>query len=138
MESERFDGLVWTFSQARSRRQALRGLAGAAAATVLALDGRRASAARCKADGAGCKNRHQCCSNICRGANKSTRTCIAQTPELCTNFVDDDGDAIVDCSDPNCANHPDCPQPQVEICDNGIDDDLDGSVDNADPDCHGV
>ena len=83
MESERFDGLVWTFVQARSRRQALRGLAGAAAA-ALALSGRRsgrrASAARCKVDGAGCRKHHQCCSNNCVGANKSTSgTCTTIT-----------------------------------------------------------
>jgi hypothetical protein len=137
MESERFDRLVWTFGQPRSRRLALRGIAGAAAA-ALALGGRRASAARCKADGAGCKNRHQCCSNICLGETKSTRTCTARTAEVCGNNLDDDGNSLVDCNDPACAGHPSCPQPQPEICNNGGDDDLDGSVDKADPDCHGV
>ena len=44
MDSERFDGLVRTFGQTRSRRQTLRGLAGVAAgASALALsDGTRA------------------------------------------------------------------------------------------------
>jgi hypothetical protein len=109
MESERFDRLVWTFGQPRSRRLALRGIAGAAAA-ALALGGRRASAARCKADGAGCKNRHQCCSNNCVGANKSTSgTCTAAIgPELCRNGLDDNGDGLVDCSDPACAGTPAC------------------------------
>jgi hypothetical protein len=38
MDSERFDGLMRTFGQARSRRQTLRGLAGVAAgASALAL-----------------------------------------------------------------------------------------------------
>ncbi len=40
MDSERFDGLVRSFGQARSRRQTLRGLAGVAAgASALALSG---------------------------------------------------------------------------------------------------
>lgn len=40
MDSERFDGLVRSFGQARSRRQAVRGLAGVAAgAAALALSG---------------------------------------------------------------------------------------------------
>ena len=40
MDSERFDGLVRSFGQTRSRRQTLRGLAGVAAgASALALSG---------------------------------------------------------------------------------------------------
>ena len=98
MESERF-------GEARSRRQALRGLAGAAAA-VLALSGRDASA-RCKGEGAGCKNSHQCCSNLfCRreaGSPKSASgICTAIGTEICVNGVDDDGDGLVDGGDPDC------------------------------------
>lgn len=47
--------------------------------------------------------------------------------EDCYNGIDDDGDGLVDCDDPDC----DC----TEICDNGIDDDGDGLVDAEDPDC---
>ena len=137
MESERFDRLVWTFGEARSRRQALLGLAGAAAA-VLALSGRDASA-RCKGEGAGCKNSHQCCSNLfCRreaGSPKSASgICTAIGTEICVNGVDDDGDGLVDCNDPACVNDPAC-QIGPEICSNGVDDDHDGLIDGADPDC---
>lgn len=48
-------------------------------------------------------------------------------PEDCYNGIDDDGDGLIDCADPDC----DC----TEICDNGIDDDGDGLVDADDPDC---
>src|SRR5262249_44294643 len=32
-------------------------------------------------------------------------------PEVCTNFVDDDGDGLVDCDDPDCALDAACPNP---------------------------
>ncbi|WP_020539173.1 M43 family zinc metalloprotease [Lewinella cohaerens] len=47
-------------------------------------------------------------------------------PEDCTNGIDDDGDGLADCEDPDC----DC----EEICDNGTDDDGDGLIDCDDPD----
>lgn len=52
----------------------------------------------------------------------------------CTNKADDDGDQLVDCADPDCAQDPAC-VPKVEICDNTIDDDEDGKADCDDPDC---
>ncbi len=52
----------------------------------------------------------------------------------CTNGIDDDGDQLTDCGDPDCAQDPAC-VPKVEICDNGIDDDEDGKTDCDDPDC---
>jgi hypothetical protein len=67
MDSERFDGLVRRFGQSRSRRQTLRGLAGAAAAGAFAVGGRGASADTCKAEGKACKKNSQCCSNTCVG-----------------------------------------------------------------------
>lgn len=63
------------------------------------------------------------------------------TPEQCTNGVDDDDDGLVDCADPDCAQHeacqspPDSGPPPAEQCTNGLDDDGDGLVDCADPDC---
>jgi hypothetical protein len=65
MDSERFDRLARTVSQAQSRRQALRGLAGAVAIGALTLRGGEASADACKADGKPCKKPEQCCSGIC-------------------------------------------------------------------------
>src|SRR5215207_122548 len=77
MNSERFDGLARAFSHARSRRQALRGLVGIAAAGALALGGRTASADGCKGNGKACKKNSQCCSNNCVGASgrRNTGTC---------------------------------------------------------------
>jgi hypothetical protein len=60
MDSERFDRLVRTFGQTHTRRQALRGLAGAAAAGTLGLGGQEARARKsrggitCAADGSWC------------------------------------------------------------------------------------
>jgi hypothetical protein len=54
--------------------------------------------------------------------------------EDCTNGVDDDGDGLTDCEDPDCAELPTCEL--VEICNNeGVDDDGDGLADCDDPDC---
>jgi hypothetical protein len=64
MDSARFDGLVRSFGQTRSRRQTLRGLAGIAVG-ALALGGREARAQACKADGKACKKNGQCCSGNC-------------------------------------------------------------------------
>ncbi len=57
------------------------------------------------------------------------------TPEDCGDGVDNDGDALVDCEDGDCADEPACMGEQ--ICDDGIDDDEDGNIDCADDDCWG-
>ncbi len=61
---------------------------------------------------------------------------INVTKELCDNGIDDDGDGLIDCDDPDCADDPACEVP-VEICDDGIDNDGDDLVDCDDPDCVG-
>jgi alpha-tubulin suppressor-like RCC1 family protein len=48
----------------------------------------------------------------------------------CTNGVDDDGDGLADCLDPEC---PPCPG--ETSCTNGVDDEGDGLVDCLDPEC---
>ncbi len=55
-------------------------------------------------------------------------------PEICDNGVDDNGDVLTDCKDPQCKNLPIC---EHEICYNHIDDNNDGLVDCADPQCAG-
>lgn len=55
--------------------------------------------------------------------------------ELCANFADDDGDALVDCGDPDCTLEPAC---QPEVCGDVIDNDGDFLIDCADADCAGV
>ena len=53
----------------------------------------------------------------------------------CSNGIDDDGDGLIDCDDPDCLNSNSC---VIEICDNGIDDDGDGFIDCADGECLGI
>jgi len=91
MDSERFDGLVRTFGHARSRRQALRGLAGLAAG-ALAMGGRAVRAQECKANEKACKKNDQCCSGNCAGGPGSGSTsqsegrCQCQLPAMrCSN-----------------------------------------------------
>ena len=50
----------------------------------------------------------------------------------CTNRIDDDGDGLIDCEDPDCLFDPGCTR---ENCANGIDDDGDTLIDCADPEC---
>ncbi len=54
-----------------------------------------------------------------------------ETPEVCDNGEDDDGDGFVDCWDADCVDSCD----YREICDNQTDDDEDGFVDCDDQDC---
>jgi hypothetical protein len=86
MNSERFDGLARAFSHARSRRQALRGLVGIAAAGALALGGRAASADACKGNGKACKKNSQCCSNTCVGTSGRGNTGTCAAPAVCGTF----------------------------------------------------
>jgi hypothetical protein len=101
----------------------------------------------------------QCASNRCDVASGA-----CTQGEICNNGVDDDGDGLVDCADPDCAGAPACPPPmcgdgvvtfpetcdppdgvscgpsctllnEIGRCTNGVDDDNDGLVDCADPDC---
>lgn len=55
--------------------------------------------------------------------------------EVCDNFLDDDGDGLVDCADPDCRPSETCIVGEA-ICDDGLDDDEDGLIDCADVDCH--
>lgn len=56
-------------------------------------------------------------------------------PEICDNGIDDDGDGLVDCADPDCCGIEGCGVCLEINCDNGIDDDGDGLIDEDDPDC---
>ncbi len=55
----------------------------------------------------------------------------------CANGVDDDGDGLIDCADPDCTGDPACGMclPREVNCTDGRDEDCDGLVDCADPDC---
>ena len=66
-----------------------------------------------------------------------TETPAGPTTETnCTDGLDDDGDTLVDCDDPDCAADPACAAPATETnCTDGLDDDGDTLVDCDDPDC---
>ena len=64
-------------------------------------------------------------------------SCTFPVVEYCSNEVDDDGDGLIDCDDPDCEPNPICGAP-IEFCANGIDDDLDGDTDCADSECVGT
>ena len=65
-------------------------------------------------------------------APRSLFRCEADA-QACTNRVDDDGDGLDDCRDPECAAF--CTEADNAGCRNGADDDHDGLTDCADPDC---
>lgn len=60
----------------------------------------------------------------------------------CENRIDDDGDAMVDCADSDCFQHPACEfgsgtERNNETCSDWIDNDGDGAIDCEDEDCEG-
>ena len=98
MDSERFDGLVRSFGQTRSRRQTMRGLTGAAAAGAFALSGRGASAEHsASVPGKACKNDGQCCSDLkCLSSGSGAKIahastgCTAGSGKVCTDTAASD------------------------------------------------
>lgn len=54
--------------------------------------------------------------------------------EWCDNTIDDDGDGLVDCIDPDCQPSTWCP----ELCDDGFDNNGDGLTDCQDPSCSDI
>lgn len=85
----------------------------------------------CDADSACQANSNNSNSNNINSNNNNSN---GSGSEYCTNLVDDDGDGLVDCADPDCAVAPSC---LSEDCGNGTDDDGDGLADCDDPDCSG-
>ena len=75
---------------------------------------------------------------ICSGGSQ-VDTCTPGTPapEVCNDGLDNDCDALTDCSDPDCPAGvpPCCTADEVGNCADGIDNDCDGLTDGADPDC---
>jgi hypothetical protein len=55
--------------------------------------------------------------------------------EICNNDLDDNGDALIDCNDPLCANDVVSCVVSAEVCDDNIDNDRDNALDCADADC---
>lgn len=50
----------------------------------------------------------------------------------CSDGIDNDNDAVIDCADADCANDPVCHEAD---CSDGIDNDNDAAIDCADADC---
>lgn len=103
--------------------------------------------------------------NSADGDGCSAQCTLESAEQTCDDRLDDDGDGLTDCADPDCAQDPfclcgngvlegdeecddgnnndgdgcaaDCTVESIgpEICDNSIDDDLDGAIDCLDPDC---
>ncbi len=72
------------------------------------------------------------CASACADAD-ADGVCDAFDAETCGDGVDNEGDGLSDCADPDCAADPVC-GPEL-VCDDGIDNDFDGLPDCADPDC---
>ncbi len=83
MDPVQFDGVVRTLGQARSRRQAMRSLMGAAGALALGVRGASAQDEDCKANGKACKKNSQCCTNNCVGASDKTRGTCQTAQQTC-------------------------------------------------------
>jgi len=67
----------------------------------------------------------------------NTASCVSSTPSTelnCADGVDNDGDSLTDCADPDCFGTPCAPE---SLCTDGQDNDLDGNADCNDSDCAG-
>jgi hypothetical protein len=75
------------------------------------------------------------------GSCPAGKTCSAKlhcvTAEICNNGIDDDGNGLTDCADPDCAKDPACAGKLETNCADKVDNDGDGLTDCADPDCDG-
>ena len=73
-------------------------------------------------------------------------TITPNPPEKCHDGIDNDGDVLIDCADPDCTFDGSCfkcnggndPEPEFAPgrCTDGLDNDCDGKIDCADSDCH--
>ena len=63
-------------------------------------------------------------------------TLVVRSPiEECTDGVDNDGDGLFDCNDPDCDSDIACVGLQPEVCTDCVDNDGDGLIDCADASC---
>lgn len=69
------------------------------------------------------------------GGYQLSLKCGDDNVEICDNGIDDTGNGLTDCEDPECADFWACQPADYEICNNGIDDTHNGLTDCEDPDC---
>jgi hypothetical protein len=105
---------------------------GCCSSTGECLDGDRDDA--CGYDGVACEaclNPEKCVANVLRAECEIPGPLIETD---CTDLLDNDGDGLIDCFDPDCVEgSPFC---EAEFyCDDGFDNDADGLIDCDDPDC---
>jgi uncharacterized repeat protein (TIGR01451 family) len=86
---------------------------------------------------ADCDDHDACTTDACSNGTCTATPipgCTSNPPvEDCQNGIDDDGDGLIDCHDPDCADKPYCAG--IEVCGDCIDNDGDGLTDYDDPDC---
>eukprot|EP00568_Trieres_chinensis_P011322 CAMPEP_0183302390 /NCGR_PEP_ID=MMETSP0160_2-20130417/8184_1 /TAXON_ID=2839 ORGANISM="Odontella Sinensis, Strain Grunow 1884" /NCGR_SAMPLE_ID=MMETSP0160_2 /ASSEMBLY_ACC=CAM_ASM_000250 /LENGTH=613 /DNA_ID=CAMNT_0025465151 /DNA_START=1096 /DNA_END=2937 /DNA_ORIENTATION=+ len=102
---------------------------------------------RCTAEGNVCEpspvsSGTYCCGDgFCTGDPFETPgNCAVDCGEgaLCSNGIDDDGDGVADCDDPDCVTDPacfTCTTSEEGSCSDGVDNDCDGLTDCDDGDC---
>jgi hypothetical protein len=91
----------------------------------------------CGACGNRCPPTHQC----------SNGACIPSAESRCDGNLDEDGDGLIDCADPDCngrtcgafrkCENLECISNSESNCENGLDEDGDARIDCADNDCSG-
>jgi hypothetical protein len=103
MDSERFDGLVRSFGQTRSRRQTLRGLAALVAGGAFVLGGREASAGTCKPEGRVCKTSGQCCDGLVTTFCDSSASSGGHRVGICSKACKPNGDTTCEAGSYCCS-----------------------------------
>jgi cysteine-rich repeat protein len=81
----------------------------------------------------------QCDDGNAESGDGCSAACLLEegASELCANGIDDDGDTLLDCVDPDCFAATECAPAGEANCEDEVDNDTDGAVDCADLDCVG-
>ena len=63
---------------------------------------------------------------------------LTNAVEICNDSIDNDGNGLIDCNDPECSGTTSCPTVANEVCNDSLDNDNNGLTDCSDPVCIGV
>lgn len=69
------------------------------------------------------------------GCGSKAKTGQENSPDLCRDSIDNDGDGFLDCDDQDCEAYCPVPEDDPMLCSDGRDNDADGLTDCDDPDC---